>query len=140
MLGAELARLGDGERGVLAHSLAVALWLYAAALLSGPERVDRVLLISLPSPDVLADHEEVAAFGRVPHDPVAVGAASVGTRLVYSDDDPHCPEGAPVAYAGLNLDADAIHNGGHLDPDSGYGAWPSVLAWCHDPTTRLAGR
>jgi hypothetical protein len=32
---------------------------------------------------------------------------------------------------------DVIPGGGHLDPDAGYGAWPSVLAWCHDPNTRL---
>lgn len=60
-LRAEPAQLGDGERVVLAHSLAVVLWLHAARLLSGPERVDRVLLVSPPSPAVLAGHEEVAS-------------------------------------------------------------------------------
>jgi hypothetical protein len=24
--------------------------------------------------------------------------------------------------------------------DAGYGPWPSVVAWCRDPATRLVGR
>jgi predicted alpha/beta hydrolase family esterase len=140
VLRAELAQLGDGERIVIAHSLAVALWLHAATLLTGPERVDRMLLVSPPSPSVLAAHPEVAAFARVPHDPASLAAAAGSTRLVHSDDDPYCPEGADVAYAALNLDADVISGGGHLDPDAGYGAWPSAAAWCQHPDTRLTAR
>ncbi len=60
LLRAELAQLGTAERVVVAHSLAVALWLHAAPDLSPPERVDRVLLVSPPSPLVLARHPDVA--------------------------------------------------------------------------------
>lgn len=112
----------------------------AAPLLSGSERVDRVLLISPPSPSVLAAHEEIAAFGHVRPDPGPLRAAAGSTRLVHGDNDQYCPEGATTAYAALDLDADVIPHGGHLDPHSGYGTWPSVRAWCHNPTTRLTPR
>jgi uncharacterized protein len=140
VLRAELAQLGDGERVVVAHSLSVVLWLHAAPLLAGAERVDRVLLVAPPSPAVLAEHEEVAAFARVRPDPAALAAAAGSTRLVHSDDDPYCPEGVAVAYPALHLDADLVAGGGHLNPDSGYGPWPAALAWCRDPRTRLTGR
>jgi len=140
LLRAELAQLGAAERVVVAHSLAVALWLLAAPELSLPERVDRVLLVSPPSPFVLARNPEVAAFAQPRPDAAAVAAAAGSTRLVCSDDDPYCPETAPVAYADLDVDIDMIPSGQHLDPDSGYGAWPSAFAWCLDPMVRLLAR
>jgi uncharacterized protein len=140
LLHAELAQLGEGERVVIAHSLAVPLWIHAAQGLAASEHVDRVLLVAPPSPAVLNSHPEVAAFGAVTLDAAAVSAAATQTRMACSDNDPYCPQGAPVAFAGLSLDADVIPGGGHLDPDSGYGEWPSALAWCLDPTTRLTPR
>ena len=41
---------------------------------------------------------------------------------------------------GLDLNRDVVPGGRHLDPDAGYGAWPSVLAGCRDPATRLVAR
>ena len=140
LLHAELAQLGRGERIVVAHSLAVPLWLHAARGLDPGERVDRVLLVAPPSPDVLVGFGEVAAFGRVVRDRAAVEAASTATRLVASDNDPYCPETASLAYGDLGLDVDLVGGARHLDPDAGYGEWPSVLAWCRDPATRLTAR
>jgi predicted alpha/beta hydrolase family esterase len=140
LLHAELAQLGPGERIVIAHSLAVPLWLHSAPTLDAGERVDRVLLVAPPSPDVLAGHREVAAFATVPHDKAAIERASVSTRLVAGDNDPYCPDTAPVTYGGLGLDTDLIPGAAHLDTDAGYGWWPSVLAWCRDPLTRLTAR
>ncbi len=140
LLRAELAQLGTAERVVVAHSLAVALWLHAASELSPPERVDRVLLVSPPSPLVLGRHPDVAAFAQPRPDAAAVAAAAGSTRLVCSDDDPYCPETAPVAYADLAVDTDIIPGGQHLDPEAGYGVWPSAIAWCLDPTVRLLAR
>lgn len=57
--------------------------------------------------------------------------------LVRSDGDAYCPEGVETAYPGLDLDTDVVTGGGHLDPDSGYGAWPAMLDWCRDPATRI---
>ena len=140
VLRAELGQLGGGERVVVAHSLAVPLWLHAAEVLGEPERVDRVLLVSPPSPLVLAGFQEVAAFAAVRRERAGVLAAAGSTRLVCSDDDPYCPEGAQVAYGALGLDVDVIAGGQHLDPDAGYGRWPSALSWCQDPATRLVPR
>jgi predicted alpha/beta hydrolase family esterase len=138
LLRAELAQLGSGERVVVAHSLSVPLWFHAAPLLEEHERVDRVLLVAPPSPGVLARHPEVAAFATVPHDVAAVARRAGITRLVCSDDDPYCPEVATTLLG--DLDTDLVPGGRHLDPDAGYGAWPSALAWCLDPATRLTAR
>jgi len=73
-------------------------------------------------------------------DAAAIAAAAGSTRLVCSNDDPYCPETAPVAYADLAVDTDIIPGGQHLDPDAGYGAWPSAIAWCLDPMVRLLAR
>ena len=133
----ELAQLDDGERIVVAHSLAVPLWLHVAGQMRPHEAVDRVLLVAPPSPEVLSRHPEVLEFSRVEHDRSAVLGAAGSTRIVCSDDDEYCPEGAATAYASLGLDCDLVPGGGHFTPDSGYGEWPSVLAWCRDPATRL---
>jgi predicted alpha/beta hydrolase family esterase len=140
LLHAELAQLGEGERVVIAHSLAIPLWVHAARGLAPSERVERVLLVAPPSPGVLRSHPEVAAFGNVTLDAAAVASAATTNRMACSDNDPYCPEGAEVAYATLGLDTDIIPGGGHLDPDTGYGNWRAPLAWCLDPNTRLTPR
>jgi predicted alpha/beta hydrolase family esterase len=137
---AELAQLGSGERIVIAHSLAVPLWLYLTSELSAAERVDRVLLVSPPSPNFLRAHDEVTAFADAPMGSETIEAAATTNRLVASDNDPYCPETAAVAYAALQLPCDAIADGGHIDPEAGYGEWPSLTEWCHDGRTRLTRR
>jgi len=137
---AELAQLGSGQRIVIAHSLAAPLWLAVSSEMAAADHVDRLLLVSPPSPDFLRAHDEVAAFADAPQDRAALQAAAASVRLVWSDNDPCCLETAVVAYATLGLDADLIPEGGHIGPADGYGPWPSVAAWCRDPTTRLAPR
>ena len=100
LLDSELAQLGDGERVVIAHSLAVPLWLHAVSREPGVAQTDRVLLVSPPSP-------------------------------------PYCPEGVEAAYPDLRLDTTIVPGGGHLDRDSGYGPWPSILACCRDSAARI---
>lgn len=85
-------------------------------------------------------HREVAAFANVPLGAKAVAAAATSSRLVYADNDPFCPEGAQVAFGELDLDADFIPGGQHLNPDAGYGSWPAAVAWCRDPRVRLTAR
>ena len=140
LLRAELAQLGSGERIVLAHSLAVWLWLATAGDLTADERVDRVLLVAPPSPDVLAGYPQVAEFSRTPLDPAALARAAGSTRLVAADDDPYCPGGAAAVFAALELPVDVLPGAAHLDLDAGYGRWPAVEAWCRDPSTRLTPR
>lgn len=139
LIRAELAQLGDGERIVLCHSLAALAWLHLAGRLDPDERVDRVLLVSPPSPDIL--WPEIAHFAA-PTDlsPHSIRAASDSTRIVCSDNDPYCPAGGGRLYAQpLQLPADPIPGGGHLSADDGYGPWPSVLAWCLNNSTPLTG-
>ena len=140
LLRAELAQLGGGERIVVAHSLAVPLWLSVAGTLAPRERVDRVLLVAPPAPEVLARHREVADFARVVHDPGALAAGATTTRLAAADDDPYCPGGAATVYGHLGLPVDVLPGAAHLDLDAGYGRWPAVEAWCRDPATRLVPR
>lgn len=142
LLRAELAALeDDGERVLVCHSLAVLLWWQAAPSL-GALQADRVLLVAPPSADVLRGYPEVAAFAPpgiettpLPDD------LRARVRLVAADDDPYFPGGAAGLYAGrFGLDADVVPGGQHLDLPAGYGSWPSVHAWCTDPSVRITGR
>jgi len=114
------------------------LWLHVAARLTVTERVDRVLLVSPPSPDFLRRNPEIAEFAEPALNPAAVRAAATNTRIVCSDNDPCCPEGARTAYSPLDLEIDIIPGAQHITPDVGYGTWPGVLAWCHDPDVPVA--
>ncbi|MZE56388.1 hydrolase [Streptomyces sp. SID5770] len=127
-------RPARGEFVVLAHSLSVLLWLRAGA--RRPD-ADRVLLVAPPSPPVTASIPEIAAFA----DGLDLTRTDVEARLVYGDGDPYCPEGADLHYGRpLGLDLDHVPGGAHLNPDNGYGDWPSVLEWCEDPSVRVRGR
>ncbi|NBM16461.1 alpha/beta hydrolase [Streptomyces sp. GC420] len=129
----------SGERVVVCHSLAVLLWLHAIARSTPDIDVDRVLLVSPPSGPVTAQYPEIAGFAL--SEPARSGPAGTRIRLVAGDNDPYCPEGAAVVYGGpLGLDTDVVPGGAHLDLEAGYGPWPSVLAWCLDPSVRVTGR
>jgi predicted alpha/beta hydrolase family esterase len=98
--------------------------------------VERVLLVSPPSRAVAAGIPEIAAFAALTPSRPATPA-----QIAASDNDPYCPEGAEVAFgAPLGLPVTVIPKGGHIEPGSGYGEWPSVLAWCLDPATELVPR
>lgn len=125
-LHAELAALaeGPGERCVACHSLGAVLWLREAGRVAPALRVDRVALVAPPSragvPEVIA-----SLFGFEPST-----EAAGETRIVCSDDDPYCPEGAPAAWAEpLGLPVDLIPGGAHLNTDAGYGPWPAMRGW-----------
>lgn len=132
---AELAQLGGGERIVVCHSLAVLVWLHHAHKPDRDLRVDRVLLVSPPSPEILST--QIANFAP-PLDlgPGSVRAAGDTTRIVHSDNDPYCPQGADRRYAQpLQIQADRLPGGGHLSIGDGYGPWPGILDWCLHGTT-----
>ena len=145
LLRSELAALDDGaggsERVLVCHSLAVLLWWQAAPSL-GALQPDRVLLVAPPSADVLRGFAEVAAFAPPGIEATPLPADLVPrTRLVAADDDPYFPGGAASLYADrFGLDADVVPGGRHLDLPAGYGSWPSVLAWCTDPSVRITAR
>jgi uncharacterized protein len=140
LLHAELEQLGSGERVVICHSLGCLLWFHHVVTAGPQQAVDRVLLVSPPSPTVL--WPEIKGFappGNLRGDHVARAARS-GTRIVASASDPYCPESARSLYsAPLRTEIDLLPTGGHLSEPDGYGPWPSVRAWCRDATTRLTG-
>jgi hypothetical protein len=120
---------------VLCHSLACLLWLHHAA--AGGRPAARVLLVAPPSQT--GAPEELAAFFPPPLDPDALAASAPdGARLVCSDDDPFCPEGAAELYGGpLRLPVDLLSGYGHINPDAGLGPWPAVEEWARDAIAPL---
>ena len=126
-LDAQLEGLGAAPV-VVCHSLSCVLWLHHAAQGHG-RRAERVLLVAPPSEN--APVAEVEPFFPAPVDRAAVAEAAAETRLVCSDDDPYCPEGAADLYGlPLGVDVDLIPGRGHMNPEWGLGPWPAVEAWC----------
>ncbi len=142
LLRSELAALGDdGERLLICHSLAVLLWWQLAPDVDGAQP-DRVLLVAPPAADVLRGFPEVAAFAPPGIETTPLPAElAARPRVVAADDDPYFPGGAASLYGGtFGLDVDVVPGGGHLDLPAGYGSWPSVQAWCADPSVRIMAR
>jgi predicted alpha/beta hydrolase family esterase len=138
VLHGELGQLGAGERIVVAHSNAVALWLLAAPEITREERVDRVVLVAPPGP--LAFTAPYRAFLPVGIDRTAVARASMRSPLVVSsDNDPYVSEGIDAYRSiytdALGLDHHVIPGAGHITIEDGYGPWPAMLQWCLDGTT-----
>ncbi len=122
-------RLGD-RPVVICHSLACIVWLHVAAA-AAAQVAERVLLVAPPSPSV--EYDEVRRFFPHGADAAAVARAANSTRLVCSDNDPFCPEGAPALYGEpLKLPTIVIPGGGHLNPEAGFGPWPEIERWCID--------
>ena len=122
----ELAKLDGDERVVLCHSLSCIAWLHACGDVEPP--VDRVALVAPPS--VSAGLPELEPFFPVLVTPADVARAARHTRLICSDDDPYCPEGAPRLYGEpLGLPVDLHPGRGHLNVDAGLGPWPAIEAW-----------
>ena len=150
----EHAALGPGPVTVVCHSLSTLLWLRIQAG-ARPLAADRVALVSPPSPELIAGQDAVHAFvdggaaggeasgeaggeatGAESRDTLLfdgrlLGTGAVGdSAVVAGDDDPWLPLGLGDTWRG-RLDARqvVVRGGGHLTPDSGFGAWPAMTAW-----------
>jgi uncharacterized protein len=116
----EIAAL-PGAAIVVCHSLSCIVWLHHVA--DGGAQAERVLLVAPPSE--ASGLQEIASFFPVPL------PAVTGARLVCSDDDPYCPEGAAGLYGEpLGVPVDVLPGRGHINPETGLGAWPAVESWC----------
>jgi uncharacterized protein len=116
----ELAAL-PGTAIVVCHSLSCLLWLHHVA--DGGVAAERALLVAPPS--LGSGVPEIEPFLPAPFPRLD------GARLVCSDNDPYCPEGAASLYGEpLGIPVDLLPGRGHLNPEAGYGAWPAVEAWC----------
>jgi predicted alpha/beta hydrolase family esterase len=123
---AELAALDGGERVVICHSLSCVVWCQICEQIERP--VDRVALVAPPS--LGADLAEIVPFFPLTATSEDVARGSRHTRLVCSDNDPYCPEGAAALYGErLGLPVDLHLGRGHLNVDAGLGPWPAMEAW-----------
>jgi uncharacterized protein len=138
-LRAELRTL-HGELTVIAHSLACILWLHHCDTpMIGDARAARVLLVAPPS--LAGAPRAIRSFFPVPLDPGRVAAAAAETRLVSAPDDPYCPEDAAAVYGEpLALELDVLPGAGHINVESGYGAWPAAEAWCYGASAITSSR
>lgn len=124
-----LAELPGGGFDVVAHSLGAVLWLHQVCSGDDAPRPGRVLLVAPPSPGTAVP--ELAPFFPPPLDVDAVRQGAGGTVLVSGSDDPYLPEGVAAAYGlPLKIATTVLDGAGHLNAESGYGAWPAVLDWC----------
>jgi predicted alpha/beta hydrolase family esterase len=136
VLRSELEAAAERRRVVICHSLSCVLWLHHARQVADTA-VERVLLVAPPSPSV--DSPDLDGFFPLAVERGDLQRAAASTRLVCSDNDPYCPEGAREVYGiPLGIETDLIPGAGHINPDAGYGPWPAVERWCLDGTGRLS--
>ncbi len=132
----KLLGLRDQNIVVLAHSCGALLWLHHAARRVPASRVDRVLLVAPPGPDWR--DPAVHGLSPAPLDRDGVARAAGATRLVYGTGDPYGSIAeARAGAAELEIPADEIPGGGHLNTAAGYGPWDAVLAWALDASVPL---
>ena len=138
---AAMPAAGSAERVVVAHSLAVLLWLHhASGEFDESLRVDRVLLVAPPAPD-FACEPLISDFLHPVLDPTVVRRAAVSTRLVVGEGDSYCTVAQAKEMAeALRVEIDVIVGGAHLNVDAGYGEWGAVLKWVRSGRTPLTPR
>lgn len=128
-LDSELRAAAAAELVVLCHSLGCVLWLQHACRGGEAPPAARVLLVAPPSPSI--ELPGVDGFFPLAARPDDVVRAARVTRIVHSDDDPYCPEGAAAAYGErLGVPACLLRGAGHVNADAGYGPWPELERWC----------
>jgi predicted alpha/beta hydrolase family esterase len=119
----------EPERTVVCHSLACLLWAREAATIAASGPVDRVLLVAPPCP--VTPIPGVRDLYPTQLDPAAVARSARTTLVVGSDRDPYCPAGHERSFARpLSLPIEVLEGAGHINPESGFGPWPAVEAWC----------
>lgn len=127
----ELAALTTGPVTVVAHSASAAMWLGLCEEGIAPA-ADRLALVAPPEADVMAGIPDVAGFAwrgsSCAPSPLRLGAREA--VVLVGSDDAFAPNGA--AYLRPLVDARVVElpGAGHLTPESGYGPWPAMLAWC----------
>jgi uncharacterized protein len=136
----QLTLMRHSRHVVICHSLGCMAWLHLAAAHRPAHAVDQLLFVAPPSPDFLAGQDELREFSPSgPVGPLLRASCRTRARLVCSNNDPYCEQGANHVYPGA-FDVDFLPAAGHLDVPAGYGAWPSLLAWCANPATRITAR
>ncbi len=109
---------------VIAHSLGNILWMHLCAL--GHIKQVKKLLVVAPPRD-LSDYEAVRGFFPVPN---ISSLCAQDVTMIVSDNDPYMSLAEADAFASkLGCHYEVLKNGGHINSESGFGAWPWVLEW-----------
>lgn len=120
----------EGPVTVICHSLACLAWL---SLLQDPDPIApaRLALVAPPAASKVRAEREIAAFAWKPKATMLNAGSSV---LIASDNDSWLPKGAGTEFA-EHLDAEFVvmAGAGHINPASGFGPWPQMLAWALKP-------
>ncbi len=108
---------------VIAHSMGNTLWCHLCNEgLVG--EIDRLLMVAPPRD--LSEYKEISEF-------FPVGISTLNTKdvlMVSSTNDPYMSKAEAAIYARANnLKQKVVQNAGHINGDSGFGAWPWVLEW-----------
>jgi hypothetical protein len=125
------------RRTVICHSLSCLLWFAIAPDVDGSKRPTRLLLVAPPDPKQVppAGSEFLRGFSAA----AVAASATDEIRVVCSDADPYNPGSAERMYAEpIGCAVDVIDGAGHITPETGYGAWPSLRRWSLRETASLS--
>lgn len=133
----------DDEIIVIGHSLGNVNLIKAAAsgLLPANLKIDRLLIVAPPEPQMLAQIADFAFDLKEPGLVEALRKVARSITLVGSDSDPWSPTGIQAAFGDpLGLQAVVIPGAKHLSNKDGWGQWQGVIDWVSNKDADLTKR
>ena len=125
----QLEAMRNPCRTVIYHSLSCLLWFAIVADIDSARRPARLLLVSPPDPHQIPPEGSDFISRSSPRGGHRIGDRGGPDRLFRRD--PCNPTGAPRMYGEpIGCPVEVLDGAGHITPDSGFGAWPSLEAWC----------
>ncbi|MBZ4683343.1 MAG: serine hydrolase [Fusobacteriaceae bacterium] len=126
------------EKIIICHSLGVILWFHYS-MKYNIENVKYLLLVAPPGTEALKNIKELNSFKEIKLNKNQILNSAKHIRLVATENDEYCKEGAINLYAKkLNIDYDILPpEKGHINIETGYGEWKSVYAWCYNQEIRI---
>ena len=114
---------------VICHSLANTLWFHFEKSSTQKPLLEKIYFVAPPSNSCTI--EELQEFFPINFQ---VSSSAKQALLISSDNDPYMTlTEAKALQKELNIPMKIIENGGHLNSDSGYGAWP----WIYEELSSL---
>ncbi|MCD6259392.1 MAG: alpha/beta hydrolase [Helicobacteraceae bacterium] len=113
---------------IICHSLANTLWFHLCNT-NPPKEIQKLFLVAPPRID--SKIEELSSFFPItlPKD-----LCAKETLLITSTNDPYLStDEANKMQEALDVEMKVILNGGHINADSGFGAWEWILHECKNP-------
>lgn len=112
---------------VVTHSLGCFLWMHYTGM-HRKQIAERVILVAPPSPEIVLT--EAKSFYPVPLDRTALSNAAKETLFVHSSNDPYCNDQHRKKYVNLGTPFITLQKMGHINANSGHGAWSWILKEC----------